>query len=119
MAFTRQRTVRTIAARFGAVALVSASLAVAGCTTVPDPDEPEVATLVTARAGDDVTLQWKTEPGMVYSVVYTEKLSGGTWDTVSGIERVEGTGGIVQFKDRVPAGVPRYYRLKAVHAAEK
>ena len=98
-----------ILARF----LSAASLMLAtGCATVSVEEEPSRTTLITARAGTEVTLQWESEEGVTYTVMYADKMSGSAkWAPVPGLESIRGTGGTLTHKDTVPEHIQRYYRL--------
>ncbi|MCP5488352.1 MAG: hypothetical protein H7A43_06855 [Verrucomicrobia bacterium] len=69
--------------------------------------------LVVTRAGEEVNLSWRSEPGLVYTVYHTagENLSG-RWEPLPGAEQVRGTGDMIYLKDTVPASRQRYYRLQ-------
>jgi hypothetical protein len=87
-----------------------------GCVTVVEEVEPLAkARLVVSRAGEQATLQFASERGVIYEVLYASSRDAGTtWKKLPGAERVLGTGQLIQFKDRIPYGAPRYYRLKVV-----
>jgi len=88
-------------------------LALAGCVSTIVPTEPLAeATLIVTRSGEDVVLQWASDPGVYYTVFYNDSASAGRlWMPLAGAERLQGTGGDIRISDRVAAGVQRRYRL--------
>lgn len=93
----------------------------AGCVTVVEEVEPLArAQLVVSRAGDQATLQFASEKGVVYQVVHapTRNPPEG-WKPLPGAERIVGTGELVQFKDQIPYRTQRYYRLKIIQITKK
>lgn len=95
-------------------------LMLAGCVTVVEELEPLAkAKLVVSRAGGEATLQFATERGVTYQILYAANRDPGTtWQKLPGAEKVRGTGQLVQFKDRIPYGSPRYYRLKVIQVIQ-
>ena len=69
--------------------------------------------LIVAGAGDSVTLQWQSEPDLIYTVVYTEKLGGvSEWKVLPRAQGVRGTGQMITIQDSAPSARRRYYRLQ-------
>ena len=102
-------------------------LAAAGCTSTAPSGEtarrgttsrpsrkplPPIPPLVIGQNSDgDVTIQWKSQPGFVYTVYY-QAAPGGDWIALRGAERLPGTGGLLSVRDHVdPRKPPRRYRL--------
>jgi len=82
--------------------------------------EPLETVLIVAGSGDAVTLQWKAEPGSVYTVVYTDKLGGlSEWKTLPNGQNLLGTGQMITIKDPSANASRRYYRLRVRRGAEK
>lgn len=86
----------------------------AGCVTETQPVKPLAETaLVVSRAGDRATLEFDTEPGLIYQVLYAAQRRAGTqWMVLPGAENIVGTGMRMQMIDRVPYGQDRYYRIR-------
>lgn len=99
---------------------VAGILMLTGCVTVVEEAEPLAkATLVVSRAGSESTLQFASARGVTYQLLYaSSREPGTTWKTLPGAERVLGTGQIFEFKDRVPYGAPRFYRLKVIQVVQ-
>ena len=90
----------------------------AGCATVRMEKQPVLeTTLMVTRAGDETTLSWASEAGLTYAILFAEgRDSKARWQVLPGAERVRGTGSTVVWRDRVPTGKTRYYRLQALPA---
>ena len=88
----------------------------AGCVTAVEEVAPLAkARLVVSRAGDEATLQFASERGVTYQILYSSSRDPRTpWKELVGAERVQGTGQLIQYTDRIPYGAPRYYRLKVI-----
>jgi hypothetical protein len=68
---------------------------------------------------DQVTLSWKTEPGSVYTIMYTDKPSGeAKWAPLPGYVQVPGTGKTETAKFKIDPARPRRFNLR-VEAASK
>jgi hypothetical protein len=97
-------------------ALLLAALA-AGCVMQAsrprmDPSKVVDTTLMVARAGSEATLQWDTEPGTLYTVMYApDRRAGVQWKPLPGAVRLEGHGQTIRLTDSVPVGINRHYRL--------
>jgi hypothetical protein len=69
-------------------------------------------TLTVTRSGDAVQLGWKSEVGIIYDILYAEKLGGqAVWKVLPGASNIRGTGDDIKFTDSVEKGANRYYRL--------
>ena len=90
-----------------------------GCATVREEIKPLAdTTLIVTRAGDQMTLSWLGETGITYTIWHTARSDARTpWKVLPGAERMRGTGQQVTWRDRVPSGQARYYRLQAVPEA--
>lgn len=104
--------------RGGAAALLVAlalPLSLASCTTTREIVEEEgrrETTLFVTQAGDTVTMQWKSEPGIQYTILFAENRgSQARWQPLAGAIRIPGTGSEIQWTDTVPRGAQRFYRL--------
>ena len=96
------------------------ALLTAGCVTVVEEMEPlATAKLVVSRAGNEATLQFASERGVTYQILYAGSRDPRTaWQKLPGAERVQGTGSLIEFKDRIPYRTPRYYRLKVIEMVQ-
>ena len=87
------------------------ALSLSGCvsTTI----EPAARTdLVTARAGEDVQLEWSSQVGMLYTITASDTIGAGAqWKPLPRAMRLPGTGGRMSLSDHVPGGRPRYYDI--------
>lgn len=98
--------------------LILCLLVLSACKTVRQELKPvRETTLVTARAGRDVTLSWLASRGEYYSIMYTDKAlqsdNRGRWEFLPGAINLTGMSGEnVIVYDVVPDGVDRFYRLK-------
>ena len=93
---------------------VAALALFAGCVTreVIEIKPREEVTLMMARSGESVTLQWRSEIGRNYTVLYSERMGGGgQWKPLPGATDVQGTGALITLTDDVPSTMQRYYRL--------
>ena len=86
----------------------------AGCVSAPSQaDDPKPAQLLIARGMNGVNMQWDTEIGKQYTLVYLDP--GGTqWQPVPGYQTVEGTGELVEVKDTSPGAMQRRYRVRTL-----
>jgi hypothetical protein len=88
----------------------------AGCVTRQETRQGGLksrAALVVSQAGPDVTFQWDSEPGVRYTVLFTDDVGPqARWEPVPGFAGVLGTGGTVTGRDIVPAGQKRRYRIR-------
>lgn len=98
-----------------AAMLVACSLSGCVSTTI----EPAARTdLVTARAGEDVQLEWSSQVGMLYTITASDTMGAGAqWKPLPRAVRLPGTGRRMSLSDRVPGGRPRYYDILIEPAA--
>jgi pectin methylesterase-like acyl-CoA thioesterase len=104
-----------------AMLLLAAGMLFTGCVTY---EEERLAsgrqtTLTVARAGDTVAIQFPTDKGYSYTVLYTASLNSGAWQPLPNGSNIQGTGDIVSLEDHVPNGSQRYYRLQIHTGAAK
>lgn len=87
----------------------------AGCATAPDPARQlpqRRPKLYRTQAGDTVVLQWESEAGARYSVVYATDLGhSAVWRFLPGFEDFTGTGGTQTISFTAPVPGRTYYRL--------
>ncbi len=85
-----------------------------GCVTreIVEKKPRDEVTLMVGRAGEDVTIQWKSQIGRTYTVLYSERMGGGSqWKPLPGATNIAGTGDMITIRDEVPNTMQRYYRL--------
>lgn len=86
-----------------------------GCVTevVPLRDQAlSETTLTVTRAGNTTQLQWETDPGFLYTVMYARSRSANaSWRALPQAVRIRGTGKTVSIKTETPAHLKRHYRL--------
>lgn len=91
-------------------------LTTAGCATqrVIKEDKPLSETrLFVTRSGENVTLSWESRPDWSYTILYNESMSArAAWNVLPGHDFIRGTGRMLVYKDRVPLGENRAYRLQ-------
>lgn len=76
-------------------------------------------TMTIVQSGGESTLQWKTEPGVLYTLMYaTDRRPGAEWKAHPQYTRIVGDGQTITAKDRVPPGAQRYYRLHVERVAD-
>jgi hypothetical protein len=99
--------------------LLAVLLAGGGCATIREIEEPLAdTTMMVTRAGDETSLGWASQIGTNYTIWYADRRDArAVWKPLPGAERVRGTGSTITFRDRVPTGKNRYYRLQAQPAA--
>ncbi len=106
--------------RAASLLLVMSVLLLSGCASQREivTDQPLSETqLFMTRAGEEVNLSWDSDPAMNYTIVYNTSLSGAKpWQVLPGHDYIRGTGRTITYRDRVPVGVNRYYRLQIVPA---
>lgn len=87
-----------------------------GCATqrVIKNDQPLSETrLFVTRSGENVSLSWESRPEVSYTVLFNQTLSArSAWRVLPGYDYIRGTGRTLVYKDRVPVGESRYYRLQ-------
>ena len=79
------------------------------CVSEPVPQSN--TNLIVTRAGSSVNMQWQSETDKIYTVLYSDSLSGAKWQILPGAQKLRGTGRLIQLQDNPPAGRPRYYDL--------
>lgn len=89
-------------------------LALVGCVSTVVPTEPLAeSVLIVTRSGEQVFLQWASEPGIHYTVFYTDSSSAGRrWLPLPAAVKLRGTGEDFKISDSVPTTVQRRYRLQ-------
>lgn len=104
---------RIIAIRAGGILLLLIGW---GCVSqTGHRPEPIETTLIVARAGNKATLNWKTKPGILYTVLYADRKDAtAVWKRLAGATNIAGTGGMIEFVDHVSYDEPRHYRLEIV-----
>lgn len=93
--------------------LLAAVLLLTGCvSSTKTPESYKPPPLMIAQNGDgDVTLQWKSEAGYVYTIYY-QTAPDADWQGLDKAFRVPGTGGMLTAYDHVnPARRPPAYRI--------
>ena len=98
-------------------ALLAAALT-CSCTTVREEQKPLTeTTMVVTRAGDATTMTWTAQPAVDYVIWYADRRDAkARWNVLPGAERLRGQGPMT-WRDQVPSGRLRYYRLQAVPQA--
>ncbi len=92
-------------------------MVLAACVTEEiRPVEPAArSTLVVTRSENQDTLNWKSEPGVVYQVLTAHSRSGNAdWTPLPGAERIVGTGRHIQIRNKPSYGRDLHYRLKVL-----
>lgn len=99
----------------GWAASVAVLLLLTGCVTQVEEVEPLARTrLIVTRAGGVATLQWQSEIGMTYTLMYADSRKPGTaWRGVPGVHAVPGNGDLMKYEDKLPYGRDRHYRIQA------
>jgi hypothetical protein len=83
-----------------------------GCATQQVRKPIGATTLMVARGDGKATLQWKSDPGILYTVMYAPRRSSGVrWTSHPRYRRIRGTGQTITIEDQIPRGQPRHYRL--------
>ncbi len=87
-----------------------------GCVTeVIEPKPLARATLVVTKSENVATLQWQTQRGVTYAVMYS--LGGGAsnrWRPLPSAGQIRGDGGMAKLTDTAPPGEDRLYRLQVL-----
>jgi hypothetical protein len=97
------------------VLLAAAAMGVGCVTEEIAPEDVAVASssLFVTRSGSDVQLSWQSDADVYYTVMASDRRDGrARWQPLPGATQVRGTGGTMNFADRVPVGRHRYYRLQ-------
>lgn len=105
----------TLAMGVVALALFTSACATSSPVGSSGPtDAPEKRPkLFRTQVGDQVTLQWDSEPGMVYGVVYSTNISDNrSWQFLPGYDRILGNGGSQTVTFTAPVSGKAYYRLR-------
>lgn len=114
------------AARSAAPAILAAlAIAAAGCTSVSAQNAdrrgtqnsllptPESAVFVT-RVGDEVTISWLSQTGMVYTLISKDRSQPDSkWTPVTGYENLPGAGRQESITLRVPSDDDRVFNITA------
>jgi hypothetical protein len=89
-----------------------------GCATVREEQKPLAeTTMMVTRAGDATTMTWTAQPAVDYVIWYADRRDAqARWNVLPGAERLRGQGPMT-WRDQVPSGRLRYYRLQAVPQA--
>lgn len=75
--------------------------------------QPKAATLLVSRSGTRASLQWRTVPGLLYTVMYAkDRSTQSQWKPHMKCTRIPGTGETFTMTDVIPLGVDRVYRLQ-------
>ncbi len=73
--------------------------------------------LIVAQSGDEVTLQWKTEKGFLYTILFTDKPEGeARWAPLPGYVNMAGSGMQETVKFKVDPVRPRRFNLRVAPA---
>lgn len=107
------------ASRFHGRCLTALTLfALCGCATVREEQKPLAeTTMVVTRAGETTTLMWTAQPAVDYVIWYADRRDAkARWNVLPGAERLSGQGPMT-WRDQIPSGRLRYYRLQAVPRA--
>ncbi len=113
-----------VEARFAAfVLLVGLLLGTISCASQSGHarrTQADTTTLMTARSGGDVVLEWQSRPDKLYTVLYSPALGPkAKWRPLPGNIKIHGTGGLIRRTDTVHPGTQRYYRLLIEPAARR
>jgi|APTNR8051073442_1049403.scaffolds.fasta_scaffold00153_48 hypothetical protein len=95
-----------------------AAILLCGCSTVREEQKPLAeTTMMVTRAGDSTTMTWTAQPAVDYVIWYADRRDAqARWLVLPGAERLRGQGPMT-WRDQVPSGRLRYYRLQAVPQA--
>lgn len=96
-----------------AILLSMMCLLLAGCASEPEKEYKPPRLMIAQNGDGDVTLQWESEPGYVYTIFY-QSSSDADWQGLKNAFRVPGTGQALTVYDHVnPNRPPRSYRILA------
>lgn len=115
--FTLCRLVRirkSFGFRLPVVLAISAMFSVGCATTSTDSTaKPTTRTkLIRTQAGDQVTLQWDSDPGVEYSVIYSRTLGKAQkWQRLPNYSDIPGNGTTTIVRFTAPESGRLYYRL--------
>jgi len=94
---------------------VAVAAPVEGADRDAKESEAAEARLIVTRAGEDVTLTWQSTTSLVYTVMLASSRDAkAPWKPLPACVGQKGTGQTMTFKDRVPMGSKRFYRLAIV-----
>ena len=99
------------------VFLVIMGLSMGCATPSPTATKDRVGTdkrtkMIRTQVEDQVTLQWNSEPRVVYGVLYTQNAKiRESWKILPGFESIQGTGKKLQVTFSAPLSGKVYYRL--------
>lgn len=118
----RLRTAGASVLLFGVLALNALASGTTNRPPAPDKDGrwlPRASrALSIAQAGDKVFLSWKSEPGKLYTIMYTDQQSEkAVWQPLPGYERMPGTGRQEQVEFPFDPTRPRRYLMRIEDAA--
>jgi hypothetical protein len=96
------------------------ALLLSGCATsgpATGSDRETRAKLFRTQVGDEVTLQWQSQPGIVYGVIYSTDIKDNrNWHLLPGFDRIVGNGGSQRITFTAPVAGKAYYRLRESRA---
>jgi hypothetical protein len=73
--------------------------------------------LIVVQSGDEVTLQWKSEKGYAYTIMYTDKPQGDArWEPLPGYVNMAGTGKQETLQFKIDPIRPRRFNLRVAPA---
>ncbi len=89
-----------------------------GCSTTPSTTDllpTKRPTLYRTQAGDQVTLQWESEVGARYAVIYTpDREDPNLWRVLPAFSDLAGSGGAQVITFKAPQSGRLYYRISPV-----
>lgn len=84
----------------------------AGCVTTTEPVEPlEKSQLLVSRAGREAVLQFDSEIGTTYQILYASDRKS-PWRILPAGQHIVGNGAQIRLVDEVPIRENRRYRLR-------
>jgi hypothetical protein len=96
------------------ILIAAGILLLGGCAATPEPVRfPVTPRMATTYAGDEMTITWKAESNLVYTVYYTDAPHGGRpeWKPLPQANGLRGTGRPVTVSDPVGPDSTRRYLL--------
>lgn len=95
------------------MALAAALVAAGGCVTETSVDAGQATTLFVTRAGETASIGWMSKPGLVYTLLYADRMNtASSWQVVPDASNIIGTGEQITLTDHVAPAEQRYYRLQ-------
>ncbi len=92
---------------------VLCGVALCGCTTREVIKPAAETTLFVTRSSDKVSLQWQSQPGAFYTVIFADTLGAGArWQPLPQASRLRGTGQLMQVQDQPPLRRQRFYDIQ-------